>query len=219
MRTMLATLWTTVLAGCSAFGLRSGYEQPPYEVVDHAGAGVEIRRYGPRLTAETTVEAPDVESGQNAAFRILAAYIFGANRDQREIAMTAPVEVRTRSEDTTMTVPVETASAGEGRYMMRFFLPSRFSLSTAPQPTDPRVRLYVAPEENVAVRRFTGSPGAGHVEVQRGHLQKALEASSWRPVGTPLALFYDPPWTIPFLRRNEVAVAVARHERPDPGTR
>ena len=52
MRRVITTLWTTVLAGCSVFGVRSGYEQPPYDVIDHAAGGVEIRRYGPRLAAE-----------------------------------------------------------------------------------------------------------------------------------------------------------------------
>ena len=210
MRRVITTLWTTVLAGCSVFGVRSGYEQPPYDVIDHAAGGVEIRRYGPRLAAETTVEAADADSGQNAAFRILAAYIFGANRSKSEIAMTAPVEVQARSEKITMTAPVETAVAGDGRYVMRFFLPSSLSLATAPQPTDPRVRLVALAEETIAVRRFTGSGSAEQVATERQKLLHALEASPWRPAGIPVALFYDPPWTIPFLRRNEVAVTLLR---------
>lgn len=40
--------------------------------------GVEIRHYGPRLAAETTVEASE-ERARNEGFRRLARYIFGAN--------------------------------------------------------------------------------------------------------------------------------------------
>jgi hypothetical protein len=210
MRATIATVWIATLAGCSVFGVRSGYEQPPYDVIDQIAGGVEVRRYGPRLAAETSVAAADADSGQDAAFRILAAYIFGANRSQDEIAMTAPVEVQARSEKISMTVPVEAAAAGDGRCVMRFFLPARFSLATAPQPTDPRVRLVAVAAETIAVRRFTGAARAEQVEAERQKLLQALEASSWRPASIPVALFYDPPWTIPLLRRNEVAVAIER---------
>jgi hypothetical protein len=82
------------LAGESAlsvFGIRSQYEQPKYEVVEFVGA-IEVRRYAPRFAVQTTVDAADEVTGRNEAFKILAAYIFGANRDRRDIAMTTPVE-------------------------------------------------------------------------------------------------------------------------------
>jgi len=210
MRTIFGALGTMVLAGCSLVGIRSGYEQPRYEVVDHAVGGVEIRRYGPRLAADTTVEAADAKAGRSAAFRILAGYIFGANRPKSEIAMTAPVEVQAGSQKVAMTAPVETAPAGEGRYTMRFFLPANLSLATAPEPTDPRVRLLTVPEETFAVLRYTGSRGDEQIAARRDELLRALEGSAWRPTAEPVSLFYDPPWTLPFLRRNEVAVAVVR---------
>jgi hypothetical protein len=208
MREMLATLWPVVLAGCSVLGIRSGYEQPRYDVVAHAPGGLEIRRYGPRLAAETTVEAAEAEAGRSAAFRILAAYIFGANRPKSEIAMTAPVEVRAGSQKVAMTAPVEAARAGEGRHVMRFYLPSRLSLATAPEPTDPRVRLVVIPEETVGVLRYTGSRGDERIAARSEELLRFLAGSDWQPKAEPVSLFYDPPWTLPFLRRNEVAVAV-----------
>jgi len=136
MKSAFRSLWVLVLSGCSFVGIRSGYDQPRYEVVDRVDPGVEVRRYGPRLAAETTVAAADAEAGRNAAFRLLAAYIFGENRAKDEIAMTAPVEVRSGSQKIAMTSPVEAASAGGGRYTMRFFLPARLTLATAPEPND-----------------------------------------------------------------------------------
>lgn len=210
MRAILGALSTLAFAGCSLIGIRSGTEQPPYEVVDRTPGEVEIRRYGMRLAAETTVEASDAEAGRSAAFRILAGYLFGANRSKSEIAMTAPVEVQTAAQKITMTAPVETAPAGEGRFAMRFFLPAHLSLATAPEPTDPRVRLLTVPAETLAVRRYSGSRGAERVAVEGAALRAALEASAWRPTAEPISLFYDPPWTLPFLRRNEAAVSVVR---------
>ena len=211
-RSLLASLSSFVssfaLAGCSVFGIRSGYEQPRYDVVATLGGGVEVRRYGPRLVAETVVEGNDEEAARNAAFRILAGYIFGANAGEREVAMTAPVEVAREGSEIAMTAPVAVAPAQPGRYVMRFFLPSRYELATAPAPTDPRVRLLVAPPETVAVLPFTGSTAPSRVAARAAELQQLLASSAWRAIGEPTALFYDPPWTIPWLRRNEVAVAV-----------
>ncbi|MFN8644949.1 MAG: heme-binding protein, partial [Candidatus Binatia bacterium] len=193
IRTATATLSAALLAGCSLFGIRSGYEQPRYEVVGSVGDDIEIRRYGPRLAAATTVDAVSAEAGQNAAFRILAAYIFGANRAKSEIAMTAPVAVEAEPETIAMTAPVETAAAGEGRYAMRFFLPARLTMATAPQPTDARVRLVEVPAETIAALRFTGTGGSEAVDARRAELLAALRDSAWRPLGPPAAYFYDPP--------------------------
>jgi len=201
---------TVLLTGCTVFGIRSGSEQPSYEVVAELGEAVEVRRYGPRLAAEVEVEAEDEDEARNAAFRALAGYIFGGNRTQQEIAMTAPVEVAGESEGEkiAMTVPVETTSGDSGRLTMRFFLPSGLTEATAPEPEDPRVRILTVPGQTLAVRRFTGRRGAGEVDSQEIALRKVLNATSWRPEGEPVAFFYDPPWTIPFLRRNEVALPV-----------
>ncbi len=202
---------TILLTGCSVFGIRSGTEQPSYEVVAELGEAVEVRRYGPRLAAEVDVEASDDGDARNAAFRILAAYIFGANRAQQEIAMTAPVEVSAESEGEkiAMTAPVETTSGEGGRLTMRFFLPAGLTEATAPAPEDPRVRILTVPGQTLAVRRFTGRRGAAAVDTQEIALRKVLNTTSWRPDGETIAFFYDPPWTLLFLRRNEVALPVA----------
>ena len=202
---------TILLTGCSLFGIRSGTEQPAYEVVAELGDEVEVRRYGPRLAAEVEVEASDEDGARNAAFRILAAYIFGDNRAQQEIAMTAPVEVANVSEGEKieMTVPVETTASKDGRLTMRFFLPASFNEANVPRPTDPRVWIGTVPGQTLAVRRFTGRRGAAAVDAEEIALRKVLNTTSWRPEGEPVAFFYDPPWTLLFLRRNEVALPVS----------
>jgi hypothetical protein len=206
-RRRLIVLLAPLVAGCTLFGVRSGYEQPPYETVDTAGT-VEIRRYGPRLVAQTIVAADDEMSARNAAFRILAAYIFGDNVAKDDIAMTTPVAVEQQATKIDMTTPVETAAVDGDRYAMRFFLPSSLTLETAPAPTDPRVQLAVVPENTLAVLRFSGSRRPSAVAERSEELLGVLADSKWRPVGRPVTLFYDPPWTLSFLRRNEVAVSV-----------
>ena len=218
MRYALVALLASLLAGCSLFGIRSGTEQPPYEVIESLDEAIELRRYGPRLAAEVevAVAAGDEDEARNAAFRILAAYIFGENRAQQEIAMTAPVEVAEEAEgrEIAMTAPVEidrveTAGEGEGRLTMRFFLPSAFSEANVPQPKDERVRILTVPGETLAVRRFTGWRGPEVVAAEEEQLRQALDGSAWRPAGAAVAYFYHPPWTLPFLRRNAVVLPVA----------
>jgi hypothetical protein len=204
-----------LFSGCSLIGIRSGYEQPAYTVVERIGERVEIRRYGSRLAAETTVAASDAGQARNESFEILFDYISGKNQGGSKVAMTAPVEVGAGAEKIAMTVPVETGAANNGRYAMRFFLPGSYTKATAPEPTDPRVQIVEVPEATLAVLLFSGWRDPERVETRKAELMKTLVGSKWRVTGTPTALFYDPPWTLPFLRRNEVAVAVMTAQQKD----
>jgi hypothetical protein len=189
-------------------GIRSGTEEPRFEVVETIGE-VEIRRYAPRIAAETTVAGTE-EAARSDGFRRLAGYIFGANGRRDRIAMTAPV-VQAPGERIAMTAPVVQASDAAG-WRIRFFMPARYTLGTLPVPDDARVTLVTEPADTVAVLRFAGLPRAAAVEVHAARLNAALAASPWAPTGPVQAWFYDPPWTVPALRRNEVVAPVARRE-------
>jgi hypothetical protein len=208
MRILGPIVCALLLTGCSVFGVRSGTEQASYTVVAHLDDNTEVRRYPPQLVAETSVTAPDESSGRNKAFRVIFDYISGANRAQKKVAMTAPVETAAAPETIAMTAPVETKGQAGGPYVMRFFLPADYTVETAPEPTNPEVRIVEVPERTLAVLRFSGSRGADNVERHASELDRVVAGSSWRTAGEPTTLFYDPPWTISFLRRNEVAVPV-----------
>lgn len=194
-------------AAVGILGIRLS-EEPHYAVVDRIGDRIEIRRYASRVAAE--VELPAAHEGRSNAFRLLFAYISGANHakpsTEGKIAMTVPVELR-EPERIAMTAPVETADSGN-TVRMRFFLPAQFTPKTAPEPTDSRVRIVSVPEEMVGLLRFSGD-GSDMAERQR-ELVRRLSHSRWEPVGTAYALYYDAPFTLPFLRRNEAAVTVTK---------
>ena len=156
----------------SVFGIRSAYEEPAYEVVGRAGP-VEVRTYGPRSAAETTLD-PGTRDG---AFGLLAGYIFGKNR--------APDGAR--GAKIAMTVPVEMASAGRS-VTMRFFLPRALSRDTAPEPTDARVRVVEVPGETMAVLRFSGLTGDARIAERKEALLRELRGSAWTPSGEPVFL-------------------------------
>ena len=125
--------------------------------------------------------------------------------------MTAPVVQQSGSghgEKIAMTVPVSQESAGDGEWVIRFFMPADKSLESLPRPNDDQVRLVTVPPQTVAVRRFTGSPTRSAVASQTVELMKTLRDIGFQAVDTPAAWFYDPPWTVPALRRNEIAVSV-----------
>lgn len=188
-------------------GIRHGTEEPPFTVqrrIGSANGEVEIRRYESRIAAETTIDA-DEEAARNEGFRRLARYIFGANKGKATIAMTAPVATQ-QSEKIAMTAPVATQRDRAGQWTVRFFMPSEYTLETLPVPNDDRVRLVNVPPETVAVLQFSGIPSPQTVATRTGELLAALRAESLEPDGDPMGWFYDPPWTIPFRRRNEVVV-------------
>jgi hypothetical protein len=194
----LVTFLESILA---VVGIRS-YEEPRYSVVARFDQGVEVRDYAPRVAVETDRGGGQ---GDGAAFQRLFRYITGDNDGGRHIAMTAPVAMS--RERIAMTAPVETAAGPEGG-TMRFFLPASVARAGAPKPRDPRVRIVDIPAQTVAALRFSGSVSAANVKAHEKILLDAVAASGSKPLGAPMLLGYDPPFTIPFLRRNEVAVVL-----------
>jgi hypothetical protein len=195
MATLLGSLF---LSACSVFGVRSGTEELRHSVVERLD-GVEIRHYAARMAAETTVPG-DTTAARGEGFRRLAGYIFGGNQGRTRIEMTAPV-----AQEAVSQVP------GGAGLVIRFFLPA--GLGDPPAPNDSRVRIAAMPAETVAVSRFNGIANDAAIGAQRATLLATLGATHWRPVGEPVTWFYDPPWTLPPLRRNEVAVQVVDTSR------
>lgn len=185
-------------------GIRAGVEQPQYRTILKDGP-LELRAYPPRIVAETTVTG-DAETARNAGFRKVAAYIFGANGGKQEVAMTSPVAQRGKQQ-IAMTSPVVQVTRGEA-WTIQFVMPAKYSLENLPQPTDPDVKLRQEPAARYAVLRFTGSRSGPAVEARTQSLLQQAAARGWRTKSAPLAWFYDPPWTLPPLRRNEVAIEV-----------
>jgi hypothetical protein len=199
--------------GGSVVGVRGGTEEPRYTVAQLL-PGAEIRRYGARIAAETTVAAGE-EAARNLGFRRLARYIFGANHAAAKIAMTAPVAQQpggARGEKIAMTAPVSQRAGAEGEWVIRFFMPADKTMESLPEPDDALVKLVTVPAETVAVRRFTGSRSKRAIAAQTADLMRAIRDNGFQPTGPPAAWFYDPPWTVPLLRRNEIVVPV----RPNP---
>jgi hypothetical protein len=193
----------------SIFGIRVGTEEP-HHLSTPLGDAIELRVYGPRIAAETTVDADD-ERARSIGFRRLANYIFGGNHREEAIKMTAPVAQQSdRGDEIAMTAPVAQSRNPDGRSTIRFFMPSKWTIETLPAPNDDNVSLVTVPGETVAVLRFTGDRSSAAVASRTDELLKRLHDKGIAVTGDPVAWFYDPPWTLPIRRRNEVAVPVQR---------
>ena len=188
-------------------GVRSGTEEPAFRLVERRG-DIEIRAYGARLAAETTVAAADEMQARSEGFRRLARFIFGANQPAAILPMTAPVAQA--GERIAMTAPVAAAGGGPDSWRIRFYMPAAYTPERLPRPNDPAVAIVTLTPEMVAVLRYAGVPTAAEAARQRATLLAGLAETGWQPVGAPFDWFYDPPWTLPGLRRNEAAVAVRR---------
>jgi hypothetical protein len=178
-----------VESAVSIVGIRT-VEEPKYDS-EPLGKHVEIRRYGPRIAAETVVDGDEV-GARSAGFRRLAGYIFGKNRGSTKIDMTAPVT---------------SSSTGPG-WVIRFNMPASKTMESLPVPNDDRVRLVPLPAESVAVLRFSGVASPEAVAQRTDELREALKGYGFEPVGPPATWLYDPPWTLPFRRRNEVVIPI-----------
>jgi hypothetical protein len=199
----LALLPSLLLGACSVVGIRDTPE-PVSTVIGHVGV-VEIRRYAPAAAAETTIAGTELYA-RSVGFQRLFAYITGANRGRAKIAMTAPVAQASASAETiAMTAPVSQTETPSGAWTVRFFLPPAMTVATAPQPLDRRVAIVAVPSRVMAVLRFSGQATPDTVRGEGRRLDAALATSSWRVDGPPVAWFYDPPWTLPPFRRNEIA--------------
>ena len=196
----LAATATAVVLGLLP-PMASAIEEPKYTVVRQYD-GFEIREYAPYLVAEVTVPGPAEEAG-NQGFRILAAYIFGKNRGERKISMTAPVAQAPAPTKIEMTAPVTQAAANDG-YVVQFSMPSEYTLETLPEPLDPQVKLKEVSGGRVAVIRYSGTWTERNYKEHLEKLQRDVEAAGLRTTGSPIYSRYNAPFVPWFMRRNEI---------------
>ncbi|GMI79897.1 haem-binding protein 2, cytosolic heme (tetrapyrrole) binding protein 2 [Hibiscus trionum] len=190
-------------------------ETPKYEVVQ-SSADYEIRKYPPSVAAEVTYDPSQFKGNKDGGFTLLANYIGALGNPQNskpeKIAMTAPVITKssgTESEKIAMTAPVVTKGDDKNMVTMQFLLPAMYkSAEEAPKPLDERVVIKEEGERKYAVVKFGGVATDTVVEEKVENLKKSLERDGYTVIGQHLLARYNPPWTIPAFRTNEVMLPV-----------
>ncbi|EXB89974.1 hypothetical protein L484_023627 [Morus notabilis] len=189
-------------------------ETPKHEVVQSTN-DYEIRKYEPSVIAQVTYDPSQFRGNKDGGFTLLANYIGALGNPQNtkpeKIAMTAPV-ITKASEKIAMTAPVVTQSGGgeeKKAVTMQFLLPAKYrKAEEAPRPVDERVVITEEGERKYGVVRFGGVATEQVVEVKVEKLKKSLERDGYKVVGEFLLARYNPPWTLPAFRINEVMIPV-----------
>ena len=189
-------------------------EEPSYTVLSQV-EDFELRRYDEQLVAQTWVSG-DQDTASRQGFKILADYIFGNNTapsgESSKISMTAPVTMQSdnlngqASRKIAMTAPVS-MQQNNGKWRVQFTMPSQYTMQTLPKPNNPDVKIVQLPAQTYGVIKFSGLAGSKKVAKKTEMLKSWMQTQKLVITGTPELARYNPPWTLPFMRRNEVMMA------------
>ncbi|AMN67774.1 heme-binding protein [Psychrobacter sp. P11G5] len=196
-------------------GAAMATEEPDYTVLLQ-NDNFELRRYDEQLVAQTWVTG-DQDAASREGFKILADYIFGNNTapsgESSKISMTAPVtmqpEVKKGSDESqkiAMTAPVNMQQA-DGKWRVQFTMPSQYTMQTLPKPNNLNITIKEIPAQTYGVIKFSGLTGSKKVAEKTEDLQSWMKTQKLEMTGVPELARYNPPWTLPFMRRNEVMIA------------
>jgi hypothetical protein len=213
---LLFCFWGAFMASGAALAV----EEPKYALLEQE-AGFELRQYAPRIVAETWVDG-DMDAASSKGFQLIADYIFGNNKapqspQSSKIAMTAPVTLepvaKQLAPDMAGQVSVQPAAdvpawAGAQRWRVQFVMPNKYTLATLPLPNNSAVTLREIPAKTMAVAKYSGLNTDSRIRKETLELIGWMKIRSLAPMGPPQLARYDPPWTLPLWRRNEIQFEV-----------
>ena len=187
-------------------------EEPKFSIIEKSEP-FELRNYAPQLIAEVKVEG-DLDAASSQGFRLIAAFIFGKNQVSEKISMTAPVGIEaTQSTKIAMTVPVgieasKDSATGVNQWVFSFVMPSEYTMATLPKPLNPLVTIRELPAQKRAAIIFSGFNSEAKVLEKTKALEEWIKSKQWQVIGSPQFARYNPPWSLPFMRRNEILITV-----------
>ena len=192
-------------------------EEPKYEILE-SNENIEIRQYKDRIAAEVVTEG-EQKRALDEGFVILSGYISGQNIRKRNVGTIVAPEANSedttnaslyRSESFAMTAPVMACASKANKWTIRIFMPSKYSLETLPTPDNERIKLVEIEPEKFAVLRFSGFSSKENFEKKAALLRNYLASRKIYSTAPEVDAYYDPPWILPFLRRNEVMIPLSQ---------
>lgn len=203
----MGLLWVclAVVGACLEPETALAIEEPRFQTLTEDG-DFSLRRYAPMIIAETEV-AGSLERASSTGFRRIAAYIFGDNHapsDTHAASGNHTAEPHA-SEKISMTAPVTTVAA-DGGWRVNFVMPAEYTMSTLPRPNDANVRLQEVPAGSMAVIRFSGLVDVDKIAAKTALLRGWMASRHLEAAGEARLARYNPPWTLPFFRRNEILI-------------
>tara|TARA_B110000503_G_scaffold115503_1_gene173859 strand:- start:782 stop:1408 length:627 start_codon:yes stop_codon:yes gene_type:complete len=192
-------------------GLLMATEEPAFTLIKQSEP-FELRLYAPRIIAETTVTG-NMKKASSSGFKAIANFIFGNNQhpnsgQAENISMTAPVILQSSS-IVAFTASNPANDGSEQTWQVSFFMPSQYNLESLPKPNNSAVKVRSLPASYAAVMRFSGFSGAEKVAENTQALQQWIAQQQLSILSTAQLARYNPPWSLPFARRNEIIIEVA----------
>jgi effector-binding domain-containing protein len=165
-------------------------EEAKYHTLENDGKFA-LRDYSAHVVAETIVQG-GLEQAGNEAFKKLFRYISGDNRSRAKLAMTAPVGQQ----------------PAQGHWAVSFTMPASQSMETLPDPEDLKVVLRQIPARRMAAVRYSGFWDEKGYFRHKQELEAWIQAKGLVVAGDPIWARYNSPFTLWFLRRNEILIPV-----------
>lgn len=184
--------------------IMSKVEKPKY-IVNFTEVDIESRSYDSMIVAEVLIKNSREES-ISQGFRVLADYIFGNNVSAEKIPMTSPV-IEQKSEKIPMTAPVK-QQIKDNIWSIQFIMPAQYSMDSLPKPNNNTVKIKLIPPADYVVIKFNGKNENKNIQIHEDKLKEFIEKKDLEVKGKPIYAFYNPPWTIPILRRNEIMIEI-----------
>jgi effector-binding domain-containing protein len=181
-------------------------EEPEFSIL-YKENNFEIREYAPRIIAQVK-KTGNFDEASGTGFRSLADFIFGnnsINNESKKISMTAPVLAEPTSANILMTRPV-LAEEKNNQWLISFVMPKKYSLKTLPKPMNSEIMLTTLPKEKFAVIVFSGLVRESSYNKKVKLLNDFIEKQNLKTSGSVQIARYNPPWTLPFFRRNELMI-------------
>ncbi len=209
MKNASLLLFLALITGCSVFG-SSSVEVAPYRVMEASKEkNIELRYYSELVLVSAPMQ-PDIDARKNTPFSKLFDYISGNNTANAKQPITAsepssdaePIGVKIP-----MTAPVFMETEGNSG-SMSFVMPASYSMESTPKPTDPDLKVYNLTDMTYAVIQFTGLLNSKNILEHREILENWIDTKGLEISGNYKTAGYNPPFTIPALRRNEVLIPV-----------
>lgn len=163
-----------------------------YDVVEKFGK-VEMRDYPPHVSIEIKIKG-ECRSTVNTAYRVLGEYLAGKNDAEKKIEMIMPI----------------TQQGFEDVWKLAFSLPLEYKIDSLPKPLVSHVKLIDNPEKRYVATKLSGFASEKDVDSSNKRLMDYVFPNNLRVISQPITAFYNPPWALPFFRKNELMIEVRR---------
>ena len=205
MKKLILIILASIASAVVLIGpIMSKVEKPKY-IVNFTEEDIESRSYDSMIVAEVLIKNSREES-ISQGFRVLADYIFGNNVSAEKIPMTSPV-IEQKSEKIPMTAPVK-QQIKDNIWSIQFIMPAQYSMDSLPKPNNNNVKIKLIPPADYVVIKFNGKNENKNIQIHEDKLKEFIEKKDLEVKGKPIYAFYNPPWTIPILRRNEIMIEI-----------